>query len=264
MKKKAIQFIQTQLNDRGLDAGPVDGIMGHRTRSALNHVEAIPSNWSNRRKAVAFIQLLAMEQDIDTGKMDGYWGPQTEYAFDVLERVVLLGKAPEIWRPEELPDENPNDWPQQSSEDDLIAFYGEVGEHQTVIELPYPHRLSWNKRQRIRRYPCHEKVHDSLLRVLSGVLDFYGIEDIRKLRLDLWGGCFNIRKMRGGTMNSLHSWGIAVDYDPERNKLKWGRDRAAFARPEYDTWWRLWEEEGWVSLGRHRNFDWMHIQAAKL
>ena len=90
----------------------------------------------------------------------------------------------------------------------------------------------------------------------------YAFQEIQRLRLDLWGGCLNVRTMRGGTRYSLHSWGIAVDYDPERNRLKWGRDRAAFAQPEYDPWWRLWEEEGWVSLGRHRNFDWMHIQAA--
>ena len=70
--------------------------------------------------------------------------------------------------------------------------------------------------------------------------------------------------MRGGTRWSTHAWGIAIDYDPDRNQLKWGRDRAAFARPEYDAWWRLWEEEGWVSLGRTRNYDWMHVQAAKL
>ena len=84
------------------------------------------------------------------------------------------------------------------------------------------------------------------------------------MRLDLWGGCLNVRKMRGGSRYSMHSWGIAIDYDPGKNRLKWGRDRAAFAKPEYDTWWRLWEEEGWVSLGRTRNFDWMHVQAAKL
>lgn len=103
-----------------------------------------------------------------------------------------------------------------------------------------------------------------LQRVLSRVLNHYGMEEIQGLRLDLWGGCLNVRKMRGGTRYSLHSWGIAVDDDPERNRLKWGRDRAHFARPDYDAWWRFWEDEGWVSLGRHRNFDWMHVQAAKL
>jgi hypothetical protein len=70
--------------------------------------------------------------------------------------------------------------------------------------------------------------------------------------------------MRGGTKWSTHSWGIAIDYDPERNRLNWGRDKASFAKPEYGDWWKIWEKEGWVSLGRTRNFDWMHIQAAKL
>ena len=88
--------------------------------------------------------------------------------------------------------------------------------------------------------------------------------EIHRLRLDVWGGCLNVRKMRGGTRNSMHSWGIALDYDPQNNQLKWGSDRATFAQPDYNKWWEFWEEEGWVSLGRTRNYDWMHVQAAKL
>ncbi len=109
--------------------------------------------------------------------------------------------------------------------------------------------------------PRTDYAFEELLRML---VEHYGIQEIQRLRLDLLGGCLNVRTMRGGRRYSLHSWGIAVDYDPERNRLKWGRDRASFAQPEYDPWWKLWEEEGWVSLGRHRNFDWMHIQAARL
>ena len=85
-----------------------------------------------------------------------------------------------------------------------------------------------------------------------------------KLRLDRWGGCLNVRKMRGGSSWSMHAWGIAIDFDPDRNQLKWGRDRAVFARPDYDAWWRCWEDEGWTSLGRTKNYDWMHVQAARL
>ena len=70
--------------------------------------------------------------------------------------------------------------------------------------------------------------------------------------------------MRGGTKPSTHSWGIALDWYPSRNKLRWGRDRASLAAPDCDDWWRIWEAEGWVSLGRSRNFDWMHVQAAKI
>ena len=100
--------------------------------------------------------------------------------------------------------------------------------------------------------------------VLTKVLELYGIEEIQRLGLDVWSGCVNVRKMRGGTEWSMHSWGIAVDYDDTNNQLKWGRDKARFARPEYDKWWQCWEKEGWESLGRKKNYDWMHVQAAKI
>ena len=264
MNRKTIRFIQQQLNKHGLNAGAEDGVMGPQTISALERVEGIPKTWSKKRKAVAFIQLLAQEKEIETGVIDGYWGPQTEFAYDSLHHLLTEGIEPVIWRPEDLPDNNPNNWPVQSPQSELVRIYGEPGENQTKINLPYPHKLSWKTSTKINRFDCHEKVHDSLARVLDRVLDHYGLDEIKRLRLDLWGGCLNVRKMRGGSQYSMHSWGIALDYDPVRNKLKWGRDRASFAKPEYDTWWNLWEEEGWVSLGRSRNFDWMHVQAAKI
>jgi hypothetical protein len=99
--------------------------------------------------------------------------------------------------------------------------------------------------------------------VLAGVLGHYGPAGVRELRLDLYGGCFSPRKKRGGTSWSTHAWAVALDFDPERNRMPWGRDRAAFAHPEYDPWWALWESEGWVSLGRTADFDWMHVQAVR-
>ena len=271
MKKSIIKFAQAQLNDGGFDAGPVDGIYGDRTLRAVGSAfkkrgDQAPAGWhkwSKKRQLIAYIQMLCREKAIEVGKIDGFWGPQTDFAYGELGHLIEQGSLPAPWRDIEPSDENPNGWPQQI-EDRLISFYGEVGKNQTRVHVPYTHRLSWEKTTRVNSFSCHEKVHDSLLRVLNRVLDHYGPERIRELRLDLWGGCLNVRKMRGGTRWSMHSWGIALDYDPERNQLKWGRDRAAFAKPEYDRWWQLWEEEGWVSLGRSRNFDWMHLQAAKL
>jgi len=37
--------------------------------------------------------------------------------------------------------------------------------------------------------------------------------------LKTWDGCFNIRKMRGLTSMSLHSWGIAIDMNAFCNPL---------------------------------------------
>lgn len=63
---------------------------------------------------------------------------------------------------------------------------------------------------------------------------------------------------------SMHSWGIAFDFDPERNGFRTRAPAAEFSLPVYRDWFEIWEAEGAVSLGRARNYDWMHIQFARL
>ena len=197
--------------------------------------------------------------------MDGYWGTQTDFAVETIRQRIVNGVVMPNFRDSDdrTPKKARTTWPQQTQAA-VRDFYGSVGTHLTRLELPYVHKLAWDKTRRVRRYACHEKVHDSLGRVLAKILETYGEEGIEELGLNLFGGCFNKRKKKGGSTWSMHSWGIAVDYHPEENRFRWGWDRAVFARPEYDEWWAIWEAEGWTSLGRTRNFDWMHIQAAHL
>lgn len=271
MKASVVRMMQTELKKAGHSPGKVDGGLGPDTYTAVNAALAgrqaeLPAEWTgwtDKRKAVAYVQLLCKDRDIEVGDVDGYWGSQTEFASGELAELMATGNRPAPWRDVEPLDINPNSWPRQSGAD-LKSFYGEVGKNQVRVALPFPHRLAWDLRKTVNSFSCHEKVHDSLKRVLTRVHDHYGIDRIRELRLDHWGGCLNVRKMRGGTRYSMHSWGIAIDYDPTHNQLRWGRDRASFAHSDYDAWWQFWEEEGWVSLGRTKNYDWMHVQAAKL
>ena len=263
LTKSHIKLIQQELNKMGLNAGTVDGIVGNNTKSALLQTAGNTGNWPFKRQAIAFIQTVCKQNGIDAGIIDGFWGPQTGFAYGVLADLLRTGIMPTPWRDEPTATiENPHNWPVESNAS-LEQFYGEVGKNQVRLQLPYPHRLSWDKRSIVRSLFCHEKVKDSLNTVLTNVLNHYGMDEIKRLRLDIWGGCLNVRKKRGGSTWSTHSWGIAMDYDPENNALRWGRDRASFSRPEYDKWWQFWEEEGWVSLGRTKNFDWMHIQATR-
>ncbi|MGI9384578.1 MAG: peptidoglycan-binding protein [Methyloligellaceae bacterium] len=268
-----VQTIQEALHAAGTYAGKIDGIAGPRTRAAIDAAlearsESLPKGWKRwgaRRRQNAYAQLMIGDLDIEVGPIDGLIGPQTRHAIEVFLHVQRTGRKPEPWRDHVPDDEVPppvrNDWPRQR---DVQRFFGNPGGNQTRIELPYSMKIAWNTRQRVTGFSCHEKVHDSMKRVLNRVLDHYGDAEIRRLRLDMFGGCLNVRRMRGGTRWSMHAWGIAVDIDPARNQLKWGRERASLAKPDYEPWWRLWEEEGWLSLGRARNFDWMHVQAARL
>lgn len=147
---------------------------------------------------------------------------------------------------------------------DCMTFYGGVGLHQTSLVLPFPMRLAWDKGVTVRKITVHEKVHDSAARAFDRIAAAYDEAARKKLGLDLFGGSLNVRKMRGGSSYSMHSWGIAIDFDPERNQLAWGRDKARLAQPDAAEFWRIWEAEGWVSLGRTKNMDWMHVQAARL
>ncbi|MDP3463388.1 MAG: hypothetical protein Q8S18_11405 [Bacteroidales bacterium] len=227
------------------------------------HASAILAG-SRNRQLTAFIQMLATDAGIDAGLTDGFWGPQTQFAFDSLLYFEEHGLLPPNWRDETPMPLNPNSWPAQS-ESELIAFYGQPGDESklVLVDVPYEHRLAWDLNTKVRRIRCHNKVADPLLRVLNKVKQRYGDDQIRQLRLDRFGGCYNQRRMRGGSAWSTHAWGIALDYDPDMNRLNWGRDKASFAKPEYNSWWQYWEEEGWVSLGKSANYDWMHVQAAK-
>jgi peptidoglycan hydrolase-like protein with peptidoglycan-binding domain len=264
-------MIQQRLINEGFKPGTIDGQLGDNTYRAVSDAlkkrnALLPGDWfgwSSTRKSVAYLQLFCKEYAIEVGEIDGFWGQQTDYACETLIHILETGETPHLWRDEIPLNLNPNGWPMQN-EAKLNEFYGQVGTNQVSLALPYPHRIAWDLKTTINSYQCNVKVHDSVKRVLQRVLDHYGLKRIKELYLDRWGGCLNVRKMRGGSQWSMHSWGIAIDYDPEDNQLKWGRDKAIFAKPEYDAWWRFWEEEGWSSLGRIKNYDWMHIQATQL
>lgn len=153
-------------------------------------------------------------------------------------------------------------FPKETKDQEGIKdYFGEPGDNQVRLSLPYSMKLSWADKK-INSFYCHTKVAGSLFRIFKATLDAYGQEKITELGLDIWGGCFNVRKKRGGDNYSLHSYGIAIDLDPENNRLRWRSDKASFAKQEYNKFWEIVESEGWTSLGREKGFDWMHIQAA--
>lgn len=215
-------------------------------------------------------QLFLQSAGYKIPKSDGAFGPITE-------RETLKFQAKNGLRPDGVVGEKTwkfvttvsnntplsQRWPKQDY-NSMVNFYGPVGENQTKLEVPYKLKLAWAPSTTLTKITCHEKVAKSLYSIFENTLKTYGEKEISKLRLDLFGGCLNVRKMRGGSSWSIHSWGAAVDFDPDNNQLKWTKDKASFAKKEYDNFWKIVEKEGWVSLGRERNYDWMHIQSARL
>ena len=150
---------------------------------------------------------------------------------------------------------------------EIVKKYGkpnETGEgYLTTILLPYPMRLAWDLDTKVSKMRCHKLAAEAFLNVFNDLLAHYGLKEIERLGIDLFGGCFNYRKMRGGTSWSKHAWAIAIDLDPARNKLKETAKTARFARPEYQPMIDIFYRHGFISLGIEENRDFMHFQLRK-
>ena len=147
---------------------------------------------------------------------------------------------------------------------EVIAKYGKPDEdgsdYLVRLDLPYPMRLSWDKKTSVSRIFCHRLVQGKLKAIFEDILAHYGIKEIQRLGIDLYGGCFAFRKMRGGSDYSKHCWGIAIDLDPARNGLKTTWTRAQFSKPEYAPMIEIFYKHGYVNLGIEKNYDAMHFE----
>ena len=150
---------------------------------------------------------------------------------------------------------------------EIVKKYGkpnETGEgYLTTILLPYPMKLAWDLDTKVSKMRCHKLAAEAFENVFNDLLAHYGMKEIERLGIDLFGGCFNYRKMRGGSEWSKHSWAIAIDLDPARNKLKETAKTARFARPEYQPMIDIFYNNGFISLGIEKNYDWQHFELRK-
>ena len=86
---------------------------------------------------------------------------------------------------------------------------------------------------------------------------------LHQLRLDVTGGGYNFRKIRGANAPSMHAFGIAIDWDPLHNPQV-RKPVAGQPVPHTlpDWWYDIWATHGW-SDGRHFSRpDPMHVQFA--
>lgn len=265
---KLIRFAQRQIGTND------DGIIGKQTAALveknISRIPFIAKHWETKRKIIALVQFFATSKNIEAGKIDGLFGTLTSFALEQLLFLEKYKRKQPTWRDEDKDHPinesvgrsiNPHSFPKYK---DIRSFYGEPASNLKTVATPYELKLAWDVKTTVSRITCHKKVADSLLGILEDLRDHYGLEKIKELGLDLYGGAFNNRKMRGGKKLSTHSWGVAIDLDPARNRLRWDRSKAQFAKPEYSFLLDAFAAEGWVSLGEAKNYDWMHFQAVRV
>lgn len=75
--------------------------------------------------------------------------------------------------------------------------------------------------------------------------------------LKTYDGCFNVRKMRGVSAQSLHSWGIAIDFNAAWNRLG--------AKPTFTAGLvKCFTDAGFDWGGNWTRLDGMHFQLSRI
>lgn len=149
------------------------------------------------------------------------------------------------------------EWPRQK---DVQKFYGAPGTGFVSVVMPFKFRIAWEPEKTVQKITVHHKCAEAFKNVWAKTLAHYGIKEVQALRLDMFGGCVNVRKMRGSNRWSMHAYGCAWDIDPGRNSLQSTAKTAQLAKPAYKPFWDIVYSEGGLSLGLERNYDWMHWQ----
>lgn len=114
--------------------------------------------------------------------------------------------------------------------------------------IPFSLSLSWAPEKKVTRIRCH-RLLVPVFEVLFQELEEGGLRPLVRT----YGGCFCFRRMRGGGHLSIHSWGIAIDLNPDTNRLGTPGDMA----PELVE---LFENFGFTWGGIFSRPDPMHFQ----
>ena len=272
------QAAQQVLASAGYYRGPIDGDLGDDELRAVAIIEknrgVTNAGWTDARRIVGAVQHVLNVQGYEAGTVDGYSGRNTLEALTtwLSDGVGTSSTVDRYAPPPKLSDPSIRvrssaeqlKWPTQAQ---VPAFFGPPGGPKAtagICVFPIPHFLAWNKAQGVISFRCHEKVADGFTSIFKEAVAHYGELEYRRLRLDLFGGCFNDRTMRGGSAPSMHAFGIAVDIDPERNQLRWDHTKANLAKEEYIPFWNIVVGYGATPAGYAWDGDWMHVQWARL
>ena len=183
-------------------------------------------------------QIKAIQKRIGT-EPDGFWGPKSIRAVQAHLRGMM-------------PDSNP--WP-DTSQEALTKFYGKAGDESRLVKMPVPAGVTVQyDGQNVTTIRCHERVADSLSRILVAV------SKVAPLILREYAGVYNNRPMRGGSLPSLHARGAAIDLAPETNGNHASWPVASDMPLEV---MECFAREGWLSAGAFWGRDSMHSQATR-
>ena len=130
-----------------------------------------------------------------------------------------------------------------------------------AAKLPFTAYLYGRRDSPVHSISCHKLAAKSLGLVFEDLAETFPTEEARDAAgiLDYYG-CYNPRRIRQGSVWSMHSWAIAVDFNAPANMLNDHWPRVAEMPLEV---MECFSRQGWIAAGAWWSADAMHFEASQ-
>lgn len=232
----------------------VDGSIGPKTYAAMRKISG-GTNYN--RILTRFVQTTFNNLSKNKIKVDGVWGGVTEASLHKLVYGAYPSRKPKMSKSRGIIVPKRPAWtkelPRTTAE--KTAYYGKPGSNFVRMYFPfkmyYAGKLTKTTRVNKRCKPMYEHRYEMLL-------SHFGQSELDRLKISDHSGLANVRKIRGGTAWSSHSWACADDVNAADNRMSMTLAQSRFGSNKYQAYWDIVYESGAMSLGLEHDFDVMH------
>lgn len=146
--------------------------------------------------------------NFDPGEADGLAGPKTAEAL-AKSAAARFGSKQEAVKADGYRPPRP-----RPTTSDKTRLFGTAGSPPMALFTP-PYPMVYEGKP-VSKIGCHKLIEEPLKAALEEIAG-KGKAWIEKYGLNLYAGCFNFRRSRGGSTLSDHAWAIAIDLNPDAN-----------------------------------------------
>lgn len=141
---------------------------------------------------------------------------------------------------------------------DCLLKYGHPETEKSMVLWDVPKELEIGVIP--KKIYCNKDMVEPLTKAFKKLIETGHVKELTD-----WAGCFNIRKKRGASSASLHSWGVAIDLNPSHNQMGFSRESLIKMgrKPFTDSFVKCFTDAGFDWGGHWKTPDCMHFQLKK-
>ena len=140
----------------------------------------------------------------------------------------------------------------------------EIEKRLVKVNVPFPMYLEWDVKTKVDTIRAHPICAEDFQSALNQISGFFSEREIIEIGMNKFAGGFTIRYMRGGQRLSAHAYGIAFDFNSQKNGLNTPFFKSDFCSDRGKFVIDIFHKNGFVNYGAIFGIDSMHFEYTRI